>query len=1285
MQWTKAQAKAIAHEAPSALLISAAAGSGKTAVLSQRIVSRCLAEKLAPEAVAVMTFTDKAAQNMRQRIERQLRESKEGPLRDRLLHQLPSMQISTIHSFCLQVVRAYRQELLDEAGRPLLDADFGILDPAAGELLLDQVVADVLQEHYEALDAGQAPEGLAEMLWAMDQGKTDEQLRKALIDALRFLRSLPDGKAFVDASLAAMDQEALAFAEGPSGQEALRSLREALDLAQDAIRELQGLPGAAAMEDPGRKTAEAIAYRASMPGYLAVLQELHEALPSLGAAEAFDLAHAAGKRLAAPPRFARAKAPKTDAQHEKNALIDCIEQGMGPALQQLAGLWKEGSASYERAGLDKALPVFLRSSKEWAQSLAQDRQILAQFFQLVAAVAQRFQEAKWTMGQIDYGDFEHLALKILQDPVCAEAIRGRIKEVYVDEYQDTNNLQEAILQALAPQQLFMVGDMKQSIYRFRHANPLLFAQKLKDFRLLSLHEPSPPDPVGEAILLNRNFRSHPALIAQINGFFSFLMREETAEIDYDEQQAMEAGRSAERFPARRGPLVPFNFRYVDLMAVDEAVQRAYPGASTAALEALDLVLAVLEWKEKGYAYGEMAVLARSNAQCAAVHAALQAAGLPVTGGKSQALFASPELRLFTALVQVLDNAQQDLPLAALLRSDLHGRPFQEEALWQIANAAEVLEHLEPHPPFHERLRSYAEHGEDLALRKRVQAFLARLQGWRDLAKEARVPRVLQRIMDTSGWRERVARLPHGAERLQDWEDFRRWAERLAQRGIGSLPGFAKHLRRLMEQVLQLQDFSQPPEAKDAVAVMTLHGSKGLEFPLVFYHASSSPRSSHSAPLHYDAKLGLVAQSFDLESGGRFDNPRQRRLQGLLEKQEAAERYRLLYVAMTRAEEAFVFLGSSRGLSKKSLAERLDFVQARQKKGPIRLEVLELCTDDFSLALAYQQLEKPGLWEEGSAAGFSFQGLDEVHEKLSLAFAAKQAAAPGEESPSGPRLQLPGREAREAIARIKGLFYDPLPQAHLQEVPSKVTVTSLEKLGFQSDWSDPEASEERASLGQLPDLHAGMEMGLRLRDPRSAEVPGGKEAGTRLHRIFQWLPVRDFLLPTLDEKAAKERYQELLQAWIEQLAFPKEEGQRAIDDWPLVQAFLAHPLALRLADVEAAGGLVRRELPFTLAVPALGLQAPGKELSLVQGMIDLFFVEDGKAILVDYKSDQLRGRPEQVDAIMRKRYQEQMAAYAEAIRRILKMELGGSYLYLIRQARLIEMPIKQGFDRDFPNG
>ncbi|QRG70802.1 helicase-exonuclease AddAB subunit AddA [Brevibacillus choshinensis] len=1258
-QWTDEQWQAITQRG-SNLLVAAAAGSGKTSVLVERIIRRIMdeTEPIGVDQLLVVTFTNAAAAEMRHRIGDALRKAlKEEPHSAHLRRQLALLQratITTLHSFCLGILRQYYY-LIE------LDPDFRIADQLEGELLRQDVLEEQLESWYEDDSDFHA---LADI---MLDGQDDQILASLILKLYEFSRSHPEPEYWLQE---AADMFAAAGREGLDGLAWARSILRSLEL------ELAGMEG---------KLRRAINLASSPEGpaaYLPLLEAEADALKraSYACRKGWDAATLAVSLVS----FAKLPPVKgTDAGIKEQ--VQDLRNGVKKTLGELSEQYFSMSADQYVSDL-RALGPYMNTLSR-----------------LVTAFAEAFQKEKRSRSIVDFGDLEHLALRVLTEKredgammpsEVSLQLREQFAEVLVDEYQDINLVQETLLRMVSRDvaingvaNRFMVGDVKQSIYRFRLAEPKLFLEKYLTYQ----KEGEGGDwdegvePPGLRIDLAANFRSRREVVDAVNFLFRQIMSPGVGEIDYDPSAELihrasypdaEEGRlQAEvHLIDRKGSKTDGEAATVT-DGNDEAEGAGIPDgnaenaeeASVAQLEARLIAKRIRSWMEPGegeapllvfdkkagglrpLAYRDIVILLRATSGWGeTMQEELREAGIPVYAEQTAGYFSATEVETMLSLLRVIDNPLQDIPLAAVLRSPIVG--LREENLAQIR-----IQYASG--PFHQAVVQFAEEqpaGE--GWERRLRYFFSRLREWRTQARRGALSELLSVLYRETGYLDYVAALENGQQRQAN---LRALYDRARQYEAGSYRGLFRFLRfvdRLQEAGNDLGEARTMGENEDVVRIMTIHKSKGLEFPVVFVAGMGKQFNTMDLKsqflLHKD--LGFGPMAFDPALQLRYPSLAALGIRQQLRRDMLAEEMRVLYVALTRAREKLIMVGSAKDLAKSVTdwgrqgdKERLSDEDLIQAKGYLDWVGRALLRHPAAgLLRAYPQ--ECGAGEtvhvrsipDDSLWSFHFHQAEELREQTNADTddaSLWERMSRREEISERPK----DDEQREKIESILG-WRDPHPAA--SRVPAKWSVSELKR---QARTGKGGTTVVLPSITEKPKF---------LTEQKPSKLTGA-EKGTITHLLMQHL---DLNRP-LDEADIREQLANLAAR-----RFLTEEQLGAVDAGQIAR-FFADPLGLKMKQAK----VVHRELPFTMAIPAHEVEPElgedSSEQVIVQGVIDCLLEDhDGRLTLIDFKTDWMGKEPSPaVIEEITKRYEGQIKLYVRAIQQILKTDQEiDRYLYLL---------------------
>ena len=1211
MAWTNEQQAAIDSRGQT-LLLSAAAGSGKTAVLVERIIRRLLDKEYPIDIteLLVVTFTKAAAAEMRDRIGtalmKALSETKD-PRVERQLALLPSAQISTLHAFCQHVIRKYFYTID-------LDPAFSIAGEEELNLLRRQVLEDVFLSYYEDDEKASILYPLADM-FGSDRG--DDILMDTVSRMYTYARSLAWPEHW------------------------LKEAARAYDVAPDAV--IDDMVWAGPIKDAVRRILEEDARL-----YDGVLYHLRQREAFAPACDTF-VAEQAALRQAAQAR----------SWNDLSRFVRAIDF---PRLKSLRKLSDDDKAVWERCkkvrddvkkDVIKTLQAvyFSATPEEWLDGMRAMKPIMDGLVTLTLDFAKAYGAAKKEKGWIDFSDLEHFCLQILLAPdaspehpvpsAAAEELRSQYEEVFIDEYQDTNGVQELITRLVSGEDnRFMVGDIKQSIYRFRLADPTLFLEKYQSF---SRDEKA----VQRCIDLGRNFRSVPVVLDAVNAVFSRAMTAEAAGRDYGEREKLYAGRQApddERWIG--GPVevdivpTPSDEEDDDGSTAFEKECRFIAGR-IGELLASGRMAARKDGTLEPLSYRHIVVLLRSMAGKADVLIqALQEGGIPSYAEQSGGYFAAVEVQVMLALLRCIDNPEQDLAMAAVLRSPLVGLDETALAGVRLAGDGTLWQNL---PAFVASLPDGVDEKEDL------QQFMAAFDSWRTYSRRHGVAELLQRLYDDTAYVDFVGAMPGGDVRQANLKALYDRARQYEEAGFRGLFRYLQLMDKMKEDGLDLAPAKVVSEKEDVVRIMSIHKSKGLEFPVVFVAdmGKAFNRRDTQDQILFHNRLGIGLKQYDPEWRMSYPTLIWSGIAAQLRWEGTAEEERILYVAMTRARDQLILTGHSSHIDRdwQRWTSRLNPAQAKSYFD----WVMPAALAPFG-AKADADYARPGaawqdaIWQVRIAravpAGTVEEGAYDGEPRLE---ALRRGDLTGTPVPSWLDEQLSWQYAYPQAVRTAAKFSVSEVKRRYQELHSD-ELQDEAALSVPAAAVIPTAPGEDDAFATLPSWLAGEEAAV-----------SGAQRGTALHKALQ------YITPAADQTTATLRRE--IDAFVRQGLLSREEAKLVYV--PVLAAFCQSDIGRRMAESPE----LHREYPFTVLL-AGGDPLPETETGeqiLIQGVIDCLFREDDAWILVDYKSDRL----ETADAF-RSRYAVQLALYKRAVEQITHRPVEETYIYSLHLQQEIRL-------------
>ena len=1159
-KWTEAQTDAIRARGGS-LLVSAAAGSGKTAVLVERVLER-LTDPVHPtpaDRLLVVTFTRAAAAEMSARISRQIALLLEENPRDVHLQRqqilMARAHISTIHSFCGDLVREFFYKLD-------ISPDFRILDDSEMAVLRADAIEEVLEDYY-----GRGDEGFLTLIDAFAAGRDDSRIVRTVDTLYDFVRSHPFPGRWLREKAAAYRNVADP-ADTRWGETVFAFAEQAADYALSITDHALALLG----EAPEVQAAYRDAYDSDRAGLLA----LREAV--------LDRDWDAVVFRCSSFEFARLKALRGFSEDPVKLRVTAARDEVKAVVKRLADL-------------------FCASKEECAHDIERLAPLVEKLFEVTEAYSRVLDEKKAERRAADFGDLEHWTLRLLWEdgengPVLtpeAEEIAARFDEVMVDEYQDTNEAQDRIFRAVSRREenLFMVGDVKQSIYGFRQAMPQIFLRRRASFPLYDREK----DVYPASVVLDRNFRSAKGVTDAVNFVFRQLMSRETGDLDYG---GLEELVPAASYPDTDEPAVELEL--LDLAQAEEdealAVQEARRIAALL-LEKKETLRVFEDGEERPMRWSDTCILLRSANRFAYEYAReLQRLGVPARADASGGFFAAREVSLALSLLRVVDNPLLDIPLAAVLMSPVYGFTADDLARVRLCDRR---------APLYLAVRRASEKNEALA------AFLRELAEFRGLAAALPSNRLLAELYDRTKLPELVQAMSGGELRLANLRLLLEYAGKYEESGHGGLSGFLRFLDRLERKKADLAVAQTPGELGDAVRVMSIHRSKGLEFPVCVLAGCSRRFNKERGEVLLHPELGLGVRLPDEETGVRYDVLPRQAAALELDRDEMSEELRVLYVAMTRAKQKLILLAGVKDADR-TLERLVPRLRQEEKLPPYTVRTCASIADWLLLCA----LRHPSGGELRDRAG-ALPGIALPADEPWLVRITRPEPV-GETRQEEREAESPDEKS---LARLRERLSWRYPGQALAGVPSKVAASDLAERGLRREhW----ASSRPAFLG------------------KGGLTPA--ERGTALHQFLQFA---NWEAARVDPQAELSR--------LDAARYLTPEQAAAVD-LSRVRAFFASPLAKRIFDSPR----VLREYRFTSELPAGAVREglSGDDALrpvILQGVVDCAFEEDGALVVLDFKTD----RVPNLDTLL-SRYRGQLALYQGALARCTGLPVRECVLY-----------------------
>ncbi len=1283
VKWTPEQESAIIAPKDSSLdnqtlLVAAAAGSGKTAVLVERIITRLkdMDNPLSVQELMVVTFTKAAAQEMSARIglalAKAMESTEDAAMQERLerqLNLLPSAHISTLHSFCQWVIRSYFYKLdINPTAR--------IGNEAEMALLQQEVLADLLTKSYE--------EGLYNIYELADffsDDKSDAGLTAKIMSLYNYAMSLANPDGWLRKALEPYKE---AMTVNPSetlwGQYMWDQHVAVIDRIRERLERMEQI-----LLDP-----------VGPHKWQNIYDNQLAALSMLSGAETWDDMGEACKHT------------DTFIKDRFNKLGEEVDPSLQAEFKSLGSQNKDDLKAMQAA-------VFTVPEATLQEQFKAQYPIIEGLVELTIAFHKAYRDMKQEQGIMDFSDLEHLCLALLVEPGTeddpqpsdvAKELQDTFKEIMVDEYQDTNGVQETIINLISRvDNRFYVGDVKQAIYSFRMADSSLFMEKYNTY--------GGTDAVERRIDLAKNFRSHENILAATNFLFYQIMTEEAAELNYTEAESLIPGRIVEDAPEDWiGGDVELQLLDVskDTLSASESDEddggdpennereldfiiqkiKEIHGAKKK-VQNPDGTFRQIEWRD-------FAILRRSLAGWGtrAVEAMRQA-GIPAVVNERDGYFEAQEIQLLLALLSIIDNPEQDLPMAAVLHSGLVGLDANELGALRLSGEGSLWS-LMP---------AYAEEAQD----ERLFAFIGHMERWRTLSRRHGVTDLLWDIYESQDYVNYVGAMPNGLVRRANVLALYDRAKGYEASGFRGLFRFLRFVESLRDSNQDMPLANVVSEADNVVRLMTIHKSKGLEFPVIFLSGVQKGFNMMDlrSELLIDKNAGLGLKGYFPDIRVSFPTIPWFYVKDVKEAALKAEEQRILYVALTRARDKLIMTGHFKGFknAKGKLSTLGELI-----KNAASVEGQQLPTDIITQANTYLEWLIMGFTRHLDGGNplrvaIEYEGptyFDLPDKKCRIKVEIHDGSLYGDldykadidETTINKVRELQAVNSVELPQEIEDRFNYSYPYSDATRRTAKISVSELKRrfqereleAGTIDTLNEPIITVDTgvkraisdAILGQAIKLDPKSSVNVEAKNINAASLPiteasdvtvssdelansvfgrkpqalqseedvlTGAQWGTLMHEAMQWLPLAQYTQASLTKE---------LDALVTKGTFTEEE-RNLLSDTSLYK-FFSSDLGKRLINAKR----IERELPFSMLFEGKRVYdtlEDGENLFL-QGIIDTAFEEDGEWVLVDYKTDRVKSGEDLI-----KRYKIQMDLYKEALQRLTGMPVKASYIYSFR--------------------
>lgn len=1262
VKWTKEQMQAI-EEKGSNILVAAAAGSGKTAVLVERIIHKIIDEKMDINKMLVVTFTNAAASEMRERIldaiYKKLEEEPQNAHLQRQITLLNKASICTIHAFCLEVIHNHFYEVE-------MPSNFRIADTAEIALLKQDTIDDLFEKKYEENDAK-----FVELLETYTGYRGDEALQELVLTIYEFIQSSPFPEKWLQENLQLFEKNSRVSDFGTTlwGNIILEHAKEELE---ETVLSLKML------EEQMQNWLELAKFTQTIAEDIASLQDI------LNTINSWESTYQKLQAL----NFKRWPTDKNvtldlkeEAKEIRNKIKDNVQKGIGS--------------------------IICKASTSILQDFEKMLPILQNLSEIVIEFGIEFAKRKKDKNCIDFSDIEHFALKILvtedgKQTQVAKKYQEKFSEIAIDEYQDSNLVQESILTSISKgNNIFMVGDVKQSIYKFRQARPELFLKKYETYKIKEEKE----EENDLKIQLFRNFRSRQNVLDFTNLVFETIMSKELGNILYNENEYLNYGANYPEPILEQMDLTTktqelqekeqLNYAGIAQMLIidlkeeesitafkDEEEEEEKERIEDEVLEARLVASKIQELlnsnymvydRKKGYRKimpKDIVILLRATSSLAPIYEKeLIDLNLPVFSDTSSSYLETVEIETILAVLKVLDNPLQDIPLVVVLRSMIGG--FTDNDLVAIRL-------MDRNSSFYEAMLK-ARLACNETIKNKIENLLAKIEKWKNLEEYMPLGELIWQIYLDTGYYHYVGLLPGGQMRQANLKTLFEKAKQYEKASYKGLFHFINFVEKLRKQNGDLGQAKLIGENEDVIRIMSIHKSKGLEFPVVFLGSSQKKFNMKDLNdvilLHQN--IGFGPTFIDTQKRIKYNSLAKEAIKLKMKKETLSEEERILYVALTRAKEKLFIIGRSK-----------DF-QKQYKRQEQNLKMYQI-PQDGSLKLDYKLIQKGESYLDwllyvyllGKSTTITLKGKQipleqivtletyskkellkklekvQVEEKVNVKQTIEQALAKQDKTQA--------KEQMQKLDEVLSWEY-----AHLVDtiLPTKTSVTSIkqEKMKLEEmkpiEDSMPKIEETKVQnemeelLGKNQEDMSIQKQTMQNLTPKflqGEEKISNAHKGTLVHLCIQKLDEKkEYTIETI-----KQMVQELLEKEI----ITSKEAEAI--DIHLVYQYTKSPL---FEDLKKAKE-VHKEQPFYISLPAKDIIEEAKEAQsektiLVQGIIDLYYInQKDELILVDFKTDYIGNKPDAKQKILEK-YKVQLEIYQRALEQALGKKVGKSQLCL----------------------
>ena len=1221
VKWTKEQEQAITEDGAN-ILVAAAAGSGKTAVLVERIINKIINKNIDIDKLLVVTFTNAAAQEMRERvldaIYNKLEENPEDERLQRQITLINKASICTIDSFCLDVIKNNFYEID-------ISPNFRIADTAETNLLKQDILEELFENKYESQD-----KNFTKLVTTYTSYRDDTPLKDLVLKVYEYIQSNPFPAKWLEEKVEMFnvnDRLDTNFAKTVWGEKLLEEIEEELI---DDILMLQ-------------KVKLQLSREPELDKYEKVIDEDIEKLEMLKInLDSWDKAYEIANNI----KFRTWPADKKLLYEEKD-------------------IAKKVRDSVKKKLKKKTDRILIFNSKEANQDIYDMYEILDLLKNLILEFDNQFEKAKKERNILDFNDIEHLALKILLNEdekgnlipsEVAKMYQERFSEIAIDEYQDSNLVQESILTAIQKNNnIFMVGDVKQSIYRFRQARPELFLEKYASYKL----KEDKKENENLKIKLFKNFRSRENILAFTNLIFENIMSNLLGDIEYNEDEFLNLGAN---YKELEGKSIKNEISIIDLKdkeddntnLTEENIEETYEETKQI-LESTEVeakvvakqIQEIINTNQKVYdikkeqfrnaTYKDIVILLRSTKDIAPIYEKeILNLGMPVFSDTSAEYLDSIEIQTIMAILKVIDNPLNDIPLVTSLRSAIGG--FTDNDLVQIRLC-------DKYDNFYNTMLK-AKLNVPQELKNKIEQFLANIKKWREEKEYLGLDELIWKIYTDTGFYNYVGLMPNGDLRQANLKKLFERAKQYETASFKGLFNFINFIEKLQLSSGDLGSAKLISENENVIRIMSIHKSKGLEFPIVFLSGCGKQFNlmdlNNNILLHHDMGFGVKYINYGRQI--EYDTLSKAAMRNRLLQDTLSEEMRILYVALTRAKEKLYITATSKDV-KKELDNLKDIVQMYPKTGnkinPVLVKKYKRYIDWILISRLYD------------SKNFEKLTNTNIINKNDVLKDTKDKSK--EESIDVLKKLESVEENKEEIKVIEKLINFKYPYELATTIPTKTSVTRIKQM-------NQEEAEKEVYLDKIINHNEKLNKQTNFKTPNflkedKEEVFTSAQKGTLVHLCMQKLNCKKtYTITDIKDLISELQVKKII----------TEQEAQAINANKVYQ-FTKSKIWQEISLAKE----VYQEKPFYINIHAKEIFKENiDENILVQGIIDLYYIDkDDNLVLVDYKTDYVEDGKEK-DLV--NKYKEQLKLYSNALEKALHKNVYKKYIYSVYLSKEIEI-------------